>query len=220
MTHEFTPKQKMTLISLLIVSVVLVSLLSYSYVLEIQSTTTTFIDQSGVWAPLLYILVYAVIGLSGFSVTVLSMIAIGLFEPLVAFWVILAGATLTASGAFLIARYSPLEISSWSSGKSSKVSLQSMVTRIERSASTHSFGTIFLLRLARLPYIGLSYGAGFVRTVSLKSFVLATLISNALSAIVFVIIGVAALQYMAVAAVLVLILLIMYWFISQRKRAN
>jgi membrane protein DedA with SNARE-associated domain len=51
----------------------------------------------------------------------------------------------------------------------------------------------------RLPYIALSYAAGFSPKITARNFVLATVLSNALSATILVIIGVAAVVYFAFA---------------------
>ena len=165
-----------------------------------------FVDGFGAWAPVLYIVMYAVIALTGLSASVLSLIALGIFPPTTAFIVILAGSSISAYLAFILARWSRITLPlPPTNGTGQRRLINALHNQIEQNAVEHGFRTVFLLRMARLPYIALRYAAGFVPVLSLRAFMAATVLSNAMSAVVYVVFGIVILPYMAVATLALLI---------------
>jgi uncharacterized membrane protein YdjX (TVP38/TMEM64 family) len=61
-------------------------------------------------APVIYILFYIILGLVGFSTSVMSFGAIVLFNPLIAFLCIMIGATMSAFLAFTFTRSSKIQL--------------------------------------------------------------------------------------------------------------
>lgn len=136
--------------------------------------------------------------LASLTFIVISIIAGILFLPLSAFAVaggilfgtlwglllVLFAATISAALAFLIARqFSDLV------PRAKKGFIQKLQRAIERRLHKNTFQTIFVLRLLYLPYIGLSFAAGLVRTCKFWPFVWATFFTNIVGSFVFVYFG-------------------------------
>ena len=188
---------------------------------NIQIGLRDSLEQFGFWAPILYVAAYTLIGLTGFSVTVLSLVALGLFDSITAFLVIVIGASLSATSAFLIARSSKYRLVSTqkSSGSRGKI-IEQLMTKIEHNVTDKPFWSVFVLRLARPPYIAFSYASGLVPRLGLWPFVAATVVSNSISALVYVLVGAIILAYVAGATAVFLIGLVTYylWQNTQKKR--
>jgi uncharacterized membrane protein YdjX (TVP38/TMEM64 family) len=157
------------------------------------------------WAPFIFIVLYILLGLVGFSTSVMSLSAILLFVPIIAFLCIIIGGTVTAFLAFMVARSAKVQLV-FPAVKSlrSQRTVVYVSKQIERQTKVHGFRLVFLLRLMRLPYIALSYAAGFSTQIITRHFVLATLLSNAISATILVLIGVVAVVYFAFATAIVI----------------
>lgn len=215
--------QRKTTYGALIVIVVLsvLTLLSSQSSTALLHAAQNFIKSIGPWAPILFTILYIILGLIGFSTSALSFSAIVLFSPVVAFLCIMIGATLSAFLAFTIARSSKLRLAFPGAKRlSSHQSVMYVSKQIERQSKVHGFRLVLLLRLARLPYIALSYAAGFSPQITARNFVLATAFSNALSATALVVIGATAVAYFAVATVLLIGGFTAYSLRAQHRRSG
>lgn len=96
-------------------------------------------------------------------------------------------------------------------GLSSRRSVVYISKQIERQSKVHGFRLVLLLRLARLPYIALSYAAGFSAKITIRDFLLATALSNTVSITILVFVGIVALSYFAVATAVVVGGFVVYW---------
>lgn len=182
-----------------VLAIVAIASASYgSSIEQFQSYAHDTTSQYGLWAPILYILAYTLIGLTGFSVTVLSLVAIGIFDTITAFFVIVIGASLSASLAFLLARSSNYKLFSGQRrmGHSKKL-IFALTDRIEQNLTQKPFRSVLVLRFTRLPYIAFSYAAGLATKLSFNAFVAATIVSNSISALVYVLFGTDLVVYIA-----------------------
>ncbi|NCQ54230.1 hypothetical protein COV88_00260 [Candidatus Saccharibacteria bacterium CG11_big_fil_rev_8_21_14_0_20_41_19] len=221
LSSDPTKRNSIILAVLLLIVVAVVSSRGINSIEQLQHGVQQIITHLGFWGPLLYTLAYIVIGLTGFSVTVLTLIALGVFEPITAFFVILVGASFSALFAFMLARSSHVGILTPATKPSrNKKLIPILVARIENNLSDKPFQTVFLLRMARLPYIALSYASGLVGELQIKPFFAATLISNSLSALAYVLVGVALIQYAAGASLLLLIGIGLYYAWSYRRQSG
>lgn len=203
---------------ILIVVLTVLTLLSSRSSAALLQAAQNLTQSIGPWAPIIFTLLYIILGVVGFSTSAMSFSAIVLFNPLVAFLCIMIGATLAALLAFIFARSSRLQLAvPRFKGLSSRRSVMYVSKQIERQSKLHGFRLILLLRLARLPYIALSYAAGFSPQITARDFLLATILSNALSATILVLIGVAAMAYFAVATVIFIGGITVYWIWNQRR---
>jgi len=177
------------------------------------------IDEMGVAAPFVYSMLYILVALTGFSTSILSLIAIGLFSPLMAFAIIVVSATLAAVFAFTLSRLSTgLRLfSNTTQTDQQGMMMQKIVKSIKKNAHEHGFRSILLLRLARMPYIALSYGAGLVPALAMRHFMWATILTNTLSAAVYVLVGVAIIQYVGLLTAGLLVAGGLYWIWQQRQ---
>jgi uncharacterized membrane protein YdjX (TVP38/TMEM64 family) len=195
---------KYVVLTVIIVAFVVALLSSQSSVALLQVIKHIVQPFAG-WAPFIFIVLYILLGLVGFSTSVMSLSAILLFAPIIAFLCILIGGTVTAFFAFMVARSAKIQLA-FPAVKSlrSQRTVVYVTKQIERQTKVHGFRLVFLLRLMRLPYIALSYAAGFSTQITTRHFVLATLLSNAISATILVLIGVVAVVYFAFATALVI----------------
>lgn len=161
--------------------------------------------QTGFWGPILFSIAYIVLGLIGFSETIMSFIALGLFSPVIAFLIVFIASTVSAQLAFIIARR---VLPGLGLNTQSIPFVRRISQKIEEQASTHSFRLILLLRFSRLPYIALSYAAGTQPSVSMWWFVAATAVTNFLSAVFYVVLGVTFAAYFGIAFIVVAVVAI------------
>lgn len=216
--HSVSSRQATYGALIVIVIFTLLTLLSSQSSSTLLQAAQDLMQSIGAWAPILFTILYIILGLIGFSTSVMSFSAIVLFNPLIAFLCIMIGATLSGFLAFIFARYSKLRLAfPAAKSLSSHRSVMYVSKQIERQSKVHGFRLIFLLRLARLPYIALSYAAGFAPQITTRNFVLATVISNALSVTILVLIGAAAMAYFAVATVVFIGGITAYWIWKQHR---
>ena len=154
------------------------------------------VDKWGIWAPVIYYIAYVLISLTGFSTTILSLVAVSIFSPITAYFVIVLALSTAAFAAFEISRFAKIKIVLNKDVKKRNL-IESLKGRIESSAERRGFRTILLLRLARIPYTAVSYASGYVNDLKLSSFLAATLIANLIAAFIFVKIGTAGFKYIA-----------------------
>ncbi len=145
-----------------------------------------FINQFGIFAPLIFMAVYyslVIVFVSAAAFSVLSGLLFGKIRGSV--YVIIA-ATFAAQTAFLITR----KISSEKlESLKYKKGIGKLIKKIESKTKNNGFKSIFLLRCLFIPYIPASYAAGVITTLKAKDFFFATLFTNMIFTPAFVFLG-------------------------------
>jgi uncharacterized membrane protein YdjX (TVP38/TMEM64 family) len=135
------------------------------------------------YAPLVYILLFALRPLIFFPASLLAIAAGLMFGVVGGIFYATIGANLSALVAFLVGRYFGRGL--LEGGESSNLA-QRYALRMRRN----SFETVLIMRLLLLPYDFVNYLSGFLR-INSRAFVLATLIGSLPANISLVLIGVA-----------------------------
>ena len=118
-------------------------------------TLSSFIDSSGIWAPVVYILIYAVgvcIFLPG---TLLTGIGAAVFGPYYGFIYVWIGAMIGSSGAFFIGRTLGRDYAATLVGEKLK--------RYDNAIERNGFATVLYLRLVYFPFTPMNFGMGLTR---------------------------------------------------------
>jgi uncharacterized membrane protein YdjX (TVP38/TMEM64 family) len=208
---------------IIVITVLLIAAMATSMYLgnsidSIQSAIRDVVDGLGIWGPLLYTLLYILLGLTGFSVTIMTLVAIGIFDSLTAFLVVVIGATVSAVVAFYLARRSNYDYNSMpTTAHSARKLVAQLAKRIESNVSRRPFISTLLLRFAQPPYIAFSYAAGLARTLPLLPFAAATAVANSVSTAAYVLIGAIVIRYFAVAAIVGLAVWVTYRIVVRQR---
>lgn len=145
-----------------------------------------FIDQFGLFAPLMFMAIYYSLVLAFVSAAVFSVLSGLLFGKVWGSIYVIIAATLAAQTAFLITR----KISSEKlKSLEQKKGIGVLIKKIESKTQNHGFKSIFLLRCLFVPYIPVSYAAGVIKTLKAKDFFFATLFTNIIFTPAFVFLG-------------------------------
>jgi len=170
---------------LIVIVLVLVGLFFYLNSLDLLTVEKiqTFINSFGFYGPLLFMLIYIVISLTGFSSAALTATAGLIFDLKTAMTIVVISATISAYIAFLIARY----FSKYVNIRNKNI--QNIINQIETKSEKNGFLGIAILRLMFLPYIYLSYAAGLVKKLAARDFVLATFFTNIFGSFFFIYLG-------------------------------
>lgn len=138
----------------------------------------------GAWAGLVYVLVYAVAPVVLVPASLLTVVAGALFGP---FWgtvVVLIGANLGASAAFVSSRY----FGSWLQGRLDRVRFL-RIDVLNRRIEENGFLLMLFLRLVPLfPFVALNYALGLTRIRTID-YVLGTLVGMIPGTVVYVYLG-------------------------------
>jgi uncharacterized membrane protein YdjX (TVP38/TMEM64 family) len=153
-----------------------------SKLLDIQKIQG-FIQSFGIYGPIVFMLIYIAISLTGISAASLTIVAGLIFDLPTAMITVVISATIAAYIAFLITRYFSKNI------KIKNKNVQKIIDQIEEKSETNGLLAISTLRLAFLPYILLSYAAGFVKKLKARDFVLGTFITNIFGSFFFIYLG-------------------------------
>ena len=119
------------------------------------TTLRNFIDRAGVWAPAVYILIYAVgvcIFLPG---TLLTGIGAAVFGPYYGFIYVWTGAMIGSSGAFFIGRTLGRDYAASLIGEKLK--------KYDNAIERNGFATVLYLRLVYFPFTPMNFGMGLTR---------------------------------------------------------
>jgi len=114
-----------------------------------------FLDSAGVWAPIVYMAVYAVGVCVFLPGTLLTGLGAAIFGPYWGFLYVWIGAMLGASGAFIIGRTLGREFAASLIGGR----LKKYDDRIERNG----FATVLYLRLVYFPFTPMNFGMGLTK---------------------------------------------------------
>lgn len=118
-------------------------------------TISSFIDRSGVWAPIVYILIYSLgvcIFLPG---TLLTAIGAAVFGPYYGFIYVWAGAMIGSSCAFFIGRTLGRDYAASIIGERLK--------RYDNAIERNGFATVLYLRLVYFPFTPMNFGMGLTK---------------------------------------------------------
>lgn len=118
-------------------------------------TLSRFIDGAGVWAPIVYILIYAIgvcIFLPG---TLLTGIGAAVFGPYYGFIYVWTGAMIGASGAFFIGRTLGRDYAASLIGEKLK--------KYDNAIERNGFATVLYLRLVYFPFTPMNFGMGLTK---------------------------------------------------------
>jgi uncharacterized membrane protein YdjX (TVP38/TMEM64 family) len=126
---------------------------------------TAFLDNAGFWAPIVYIIIYAVgvcLFLPGTLLTGLGAAIFGAYWGFVYVWI---AAMLGASGAFLIGRTLAREFAASLIGDKLK--------KYDDAIERNGFATVLYLRLVYFPFTPMNFGMGITK-VRFQDYILGT----------------------------------------------
>jgi uncharacterized membrane protein YdjX (TVP38/TMEM64 family) len=120
---------------------------------------------AGLWAPLAFILIYAVGVCLFIPGTLLTALGAAIFGPYWGFAIVWTGAMLGAAGAFLIGRYLGRDFAASLIGDRLK--------KYDDAIERNGFATVLYLRLLYFPFTAMNFGMGLTR-VRFKDFLWGT----------------------------------------------
>lgn len=146
----------------------------YSHVSDILDNA---VKSAGIWAPILFIVVYTIRPLIFFPATVLTTLAGVLFGPIFGILYTIIGENMSANLAFRVARFFKKEEyrTDW-------------IKKIDKKASENGFITTLILRLIWAPFDGVNYGLGLTK-MKQRDFFLGTFIGILPGLTIFVLFG-------------------------------
>lgn len=139
-----------------------------------KESLESFLEPFGVFAPLIFMIVYYVITLLFISATAFTIISGLLFGKLWGSIYVIIAASLSALTAFYISRYFGKDVLE----KLPEKGIGKLIKKLNEKVEHNSFKSFFVMRCLFLPYAPLSYAAGLVKKANAKDFFLATLITN------------------------------------------
>lgn len=149
-------------------------------VIESLKQIIRFADNSP-WGPLIFIILYAVRPIFIFSASVLSIAAGALFGPIWGIIYTIIGANIGASLAYLIGRFFMKDFID------NTTKFQGYIKRMKNN----SFATVFIMRLAYIPYDLVNYLSGSLG-INYIAFITATILGSLPGTISFVLFGASA----------------------------
>jgi uncharacterized membrane protein YdjX (TVP38/TMEM64 family) len=114
-----------------------------------------FLDSAGIWAPLLFVLIYAAGVCLFLPGTLLTALGAAVFGPYWGFLYVWIGAMIGASLAFLIGRYLGRDFAASLIGDRLK--------RYDDAIGRNGFTTVLYLRLVYFPFTPMNFGMGLTR---------------------------------------------------------
>lgn len=173
----------------IILIILLFGVLAYKYTpvgdFLTKEGITTFVESFGAFAPAVFILLYIVFVLFLFPATIFSIAGGLLFGTFWGVVYVVVAATISAGIGFFLARKFHSKKPEMFSNKVVKL----LVHKCEHHCELHGFKAFFILRLLYLPYMPLSYAAGFVRSAKFTEFLIATFVTNIIGSFSFVYLG-------------------------------
>lgn len=118
-------------------------------------TISGFIDKAGIWAPIVYIFIYAFGVCLFLPGTLLTGIGAAIFGPYYGFIYVWIGAMLGASGAFFIGRTLGREFAASLIGDKLK--------KYDDAIEQNGFATVLYLRLVYFPFTPMNFGMGLTK---------------------------------------------------------
>ncbi len=146
----------------------------------------TFINQFGIFAPLVFMALYYGLVLAFISAAAFTVISGLLFGKLWGSVYVIIAATLAAQTAFFIThQLDPHKLDALRNKKG----IGKLIKVIEDKSADSGFKSIFVMRCLFAPYIPLSYAAGMIQTLKARDFFFATLLTNMIFTPAFVFLG-------------------------------
>jgi len=145
-----------------------------------------FINQFGIFAPLVFMALYYGLVLAFVSAAAFTVLAGLLFGKVWGTVYVIIAATAAAQTAFFITRclgstkLEPLK---------QKQGIGAVLKTVESRCKKNGFQSIFILRCLFAPYIPLSYASGMVNSLKARDFFFATLLTNMIFSPAFVFLG-------------------------------
>ncbi len=172
-----------------VLCVFVVAILAYVFtplgdVLSVDSITM-FVSSFGMFAPVVFMVLYIVLLLFLFPATILSVIGGVLFGTFWGVVYVVIAATIAASVGFLLARM----FRGNDESRFNNAVVQKLVGKCEEECEKHGFRAFFILRLLYLPYMPLSYAGGLVKSARFRDFLIATFLTNIVGSFSFVYLG-------------------------------
>lgn len=192
--------------------------LEYRNIIEIEKIRE-FIMSFGMMGPIIFIFIYIILILVGFSAGVLTATAGAIFGIKLGFIVVIIGATIGGNIAFLIGRYFTEKFEKLARVKR----LKTIVNKIKENAKERGFVSLLTLKFSFVPYIWLCYLSGIVKDLKYKDFLLATLITNVFGSMIYLFLGYSITQnltYFVIAIIGFIIIMITATYLNKRVNKN
>jgi uncharacterized membrane protein YdjX (TVP38/TMEM64 family) len=145
-------------------------------------TLQSFIRQSGVWGPLMYVTAYAFRSLIFFPASILTVTAGILFGPWLGILLTVIGENISANISFVVGRYFTADLLKY---LNTKIRL---VPRLTCKIQDNGFLSVLIMRLTFLPFDLVGYSSGMCN-VKQRDFALATVIGTIPGLLTFVFLG-------------------------------
>lgn len=145
---------------------------------------TNFVNQFGIWAPIVYGIIYcigAVVGAPSSLLTIAAGLLFGLWNGLI---VVVISATIAAGISFFIARQFEEYFTNFL-----RKNAPSVLKHLEKAATENGFKIILFARLFFLPYAPVNYASGVVKGLKFKDYIVATFLTNILGSFAFLFLG-------------------------------
>ncbi len=146
---------KASLLLIFIVAAVLIVRFSGLSELLTVEKLRTLLAAAGIWAPLAFVLIYALGVCLFIPATLLTALGAAIFGPYWGFLYVWVGAMLGAAGAFLIGRYLGREFAASLIGDQLK--------KYDAALERNGFATVLYLRLVYFPFTPMNFGMGLTR---------------------------------------------------------
>ncbi|MGP8052084.1 MAG: TVP38/TMEM64 family protein [Desulfobaccales bacterium] len=146
---------KASLLLIFIVAAVLIVRFSGLSELLTVEKLRTLLAAAGIWAPLAFVLIYALGVCLFIPATLLTALGAAIFGPYWGFLYVWVGAMLGAAGAFLIGRYLGREFAASLIGDQLK--------KYDAALERNGFATVLYLRLVFSPFTPMNFGMGLTR---------------------------------------------------------
>lgn len=138
---------------------------------ELVEFTQKLVQQSGIWAPAVYILFYSFRSLVFFPASLLTIISGMLFGPWFGLLYTLIGENISANVSFVVGRYLLSDLEGYIHNKNQ------LFSRITNHIQGNGFLAVLFMRLAYLPFDLVGYSSGILK-LNQKDFALGTLLGT------------------------------------------
>ena len=146
------------------------------------------LQAAGPWGPALYVVLFAAAVVFALPATPITLVGAALFEPALAYAIILAGAMLGALVSFGLGRWLGRDFVALLVGTRQRGGFAERLEALDEALGEHGFATMTYLRLTHLPYSIPSY-LGALSRISWRDYTLGTLAGSVPNAFVFVFLG-------------------------------
>lgn len=154
----------LVMVAFILIAIVIVRFTSVGKYLTPQQINA-LLATAGVWAPVVFIILYAVGVCLFVPGTLLTAVGAAVFGPLEGFVYVWIGAMLGSAGAFLIGRYLGREFAASLIGP--------RLQRYDEAIGRNGFATVLYLRLVYFPFTPMNFGMGLTR-VRFQDYLLGT----------------------------------------------